>query len=235
MTVAATAMATASGAMLLSATASIAMISLTAIQTAILAGILAATVAALPLLTGILIFTVLDAVTPFANGGLVKGYADGGSIGSEGSGGGGLRAFQQAHNIPSSDTVPAMLTPGEFVLKPDAVKKYGIPFLNALNGSLVDPRALLGMPTTSGIMKSSGAGVLSFNTGGVVPGGASNAKASRLDTAASGETGGIQPLPVMVATNAEAEKLFTGGSTAFEDRMNKTTLTGDRNKSKEWK
>ena len=33
----------------------------------------------------------------------------------------------------NSDTVPAMLTPGEFVIRKSMVAKYGVGFLNALN------------------------------------------------------------------------------------------------------
>jgi hypothetical protein len=52
-------------------------------------------------------------------GGLFSFFSNGGSVGR------------------GTDTVPAMLTPGEFVVKKDAVDKYGTSFLSALNsGSL---------------------------------------------------------------------------------------------------
>ena len=62
---------------------------------------------------------LVTAVRPkqfFANGGMVmpKGYADGGGI------------F-------GTDTVPAMLTPGEFVVKKSAVDAIGIDKLNSIN------------------------------------------------------------------------------------------------------
>lgn len=47
-----------------------------------------------------------------------KGFADGGMVGGTGSG----------------DVIPAMLTPGEFVLKKSAVDNIGVPTLSALNG-----------------------------------------------------------------------------------------------------
>ncbi|RPI56440.1 MAG: phage tail tape measure protein [Deltaproteobacteria bacterium] len=37
----------------------------------------------------------------------------------------------------TGDTVPAMLTPGEFVVKKDSVSKFGVPFLSALNAGLL--------------------------------------------------------------------------------------------------
>lgn len=56
----------------------------------------------------------------FANGGPV-GFANGGSVGS-------------------TDTLPAMLTPGEFVMKKSAVDKYGSGFLSSLNESTMPMR-----------------------------------------------------------------------------------------------
>lgn len=37
-----------------------------------------------------------------------------------------------------TDTVPAMLTPGEFVMRKSAVDKYGVGFMSAINGGGVD-------------------------------------------------------------------------------------------------
>ena len=56
----------------------------------------------------------------FANGGPV-GFANGGSVGS-------------------TDTVPAMLTPGEFVMKKSAVEKYGSGFLSSINEGVMPMR-----------------------------------------------------------------------------------------------
>ena len=55
----------------------------------------------------------------FKNGGLVEGYANGGYI----SGAGG----------PTSDSIPARLSNGEFVMRAAAVKQYGVGFFNQLN------------------------------------------------------------------------------------------------------
>jgi len=51
----------------------------------------------------------------FAKGGIVKGFAGGGSAGY------------------GTDTVPAMLTPGEYVMKKSVVDKYGTGFFEKLN------------------------------------------------------------------------------------------------------
>ena len=42
-------------------------------------------------------------------------------------------AFALGGGVNGSDTVPAMLTPGEFVMSPEAVKKHGVGFMKNLN------------------------------------------------------------------------------------------------------
>jgi hypothetical protein len=58
-------------------------------------------------------------VRHFATGGAVRGFAPGGHVGGSGT----------------SDTVPAMLTPGEFVLRRAAVQALGVSNLNSINQS----------------------------------------------------------------------------------------------------
>ena len=85
-----------------------------------------------------------------------------------GFGGGGGGAWSRGGLIPQyralggtifamrpkgSDTVPAMLTPGEFVLRKKAVDHLGIPFLRALNGLNIPgaiDRLMMGIRTPSG-------------------------------------------------------------------------------------
>lgn len=66
------------------------------------------------------IFSTIFGALGFANGGPV-GFANGGSVGS-------------------TDTVPAMLTPGEFVMKKSAVEKYGSGFLSSINEGVMPMR-----------------------------------------------------------------------------------------------
>ena len=66
------------------------------------------------------LFTTVLGAFGFANGGPV-GFANGGSVGS-------------------TDTVPAMLTPGEFVMKKSAVEKYGSGFLSSINEGVMPMR-----------------------------------------------------------------------------------------------
>lgn len=61
-----------------------------------------------------------------------------------------------------TDTVPAMLTPGEWVVKKSAVARYGLGFLDALNNMRIPRAALAGIGAPP---------VARFATGGLVGGG----------------------------------------------------------------
>jgi len=90
-------------------------------------------------------------------------------FGSFGSGGGGiggffsglfngLKFFASGGPVPGAgtgDTVPAMLTPGEFVIRRDAVRRIGLDMLHAINGG--------------GWVPSVSMGRLAFASGGMVP------------------------------------------------------------------
>lgn len=104
----------------------------TAIQSALLLAIAGLLVTANGLLASIAIATWGDWATPFPfkKGGVVpKGYALGGEIGG----------FARPASIPASDTVPAWLTPGEYVLPVGIVDKLGVGFLDALRSGVVSP------------------------------------------------------------------------------------------------
>ena len=72
----------------------------------------------------------------YSGGGLVQGFSEGGVVENPGnsfrffgfSGGGRARSM-------GTDTVPAMLTPGEFVMSKGAVDRYGVGFMEGLNAS----------------------------------------------------------------------------------------------------
>jgi lambda family phage tail tape measure protein len=89
-----------------------------------------------------------------------------GFIGGGGSGSGGgigkffskILKFASGGSVPgsgTSDTVPAMLTPGEYVIRREAVRRFGIGLLDAINGLRLPP----------GIAR----GRLAFASGGLVP------------------------------------------------------------------
>ncbi len=67
--------------------------------------------------------------------------------------------FYRRGGMAKSDTVPAMLTPGEFVVNKDAVSRYGAGFFEAINNLSAPAQALAGRALT---------GVQGFATGGLV-------------------------------------------------------------------
>jgi phage-related minor tail protein len=67
--------------------------------------------------------------------------------------------FYRRGGMAKSDTVPAMLTPGEFVVTKDAVSRYGAGFFEAINNLSAPAQALAGRAL---------AGVQGFATGGLV-------------------------------------------------------------------
>ena len=100
-------------------------------------------------------------------------YNQVGSPGAASVGGGGGGAWATGGLIPQyrafggtifamrpkgSDTVPAMLTPGEFVLRKKAVDTLGVPFLRALNGLNI-PSAIDRL--TAGLRMPAGFGMVS--------------------------------------------------------------------------
>ncbi len=67
--------------------------------------------------------------------------------------------FYRLGGVAKSDTVPAMLTPGEFVVNKDAVSRFGAGFFEAINS--------LSLPSPQ-LMASMAAGVQGFASGGFV-------------------------------------------------------------------
>lgn len=63
-------------------------------------------------------------------GGGVGGFASGGFVSGPGTG--------------TSDSIPALLSNGEFVMNSSAVGKFGVPFFNAINTGQLTPEALAG-------------------------------------------------------------------------------------------
>lgn len=67
--------------------------------------------------------------------------------------------FYRRGGIAKSDTVPAMLTPGEFVVNKDAVSRYGAGFFESINNLSAPAQALAGRALI---------GIQGFATGGLV-------------------------------------------------------------------
>lgn len=130
----------------------------------------------------------------FHDGGLVRGYARGGSV----------SPFPRPAHIHPKDTVPAWLQPKEYVMPVSSVSKYGLSIFDALRRRLLDPKlvdALVGSSGSSRIVSSSSR-VLGFQSGGPVP--SISGSSSRSDQ---------RPLvvPAIPATEATLAALIEGG------------------------
>jgi hypothetical protein len=170
----------------------------------------ATTVAAIRLANATAIAAILAAVGGgFSTGGVVPpaGFAKGGEVPdhesrrAQGFRRGG-RPKRPAH-IAASDTVPAWLTPGEFVMSRPAVKSFGLPLLEAMNGGK--------MPVVGSTSAEAAGPSTGMQSGGLV--------SDRLANANAGAEGAAQDrivvVPAVVAGDREMDALSAGGRNAL--------------------
>lgn len=99
----------------------------------------------------------------FSTGGGVQSKATGGLIQSFASGG---DVLPRPSNIDPRDTVPAWLRPGEFVIRPEAVRTFGSGFFAMLNNGFKNPMKALGALSSGVNLRSSA--IRGFAEGGAV-------------------------------------------------------------------
>jgi len=129
------------------------------------------------------------------HGGVIPGFSNGGYLARFG---------------PDRDSIPAMLTPGEFVIRRSAVDHYGTELLSSIN-AMIAPKNLSGYANS--VSRNNG-GVQRLNTGGSVK--------DRQQAAAP------QPAYV-VASERSMQSLLTGGKNAMIEflRQNKESYGSD--------
>jgi hypothetical protein len=71
---------------------------------------------------------------------------------------GGVVGFANGGPVGSTDTVPAMLSPGEFVVRRSAVDKYGTDFLSSLNRGLLPMQGFQNGGSVSPVASETGTG-----------------------------------------------------------------------------
>jgi hypothetical protein len=71
---------------------------------------------------------------------------------------GGMVGFANGGPVGSTDTVPAMLSPGEFVVRRSAVDKYGTDFLSSLNRGLLPMQGFQNGGSVSPVASETGTG-----------------------------------------------------------------------------
>jgi multidrug efflux pump subunit AcrA (membrane-fusion protein) len=148
-------------------------------------------------------------------GGFVEGFAEGGPVGPKR----GPYVLPRPASVPASDTVPAWLTPGEFVHKAGTVAHYGADVLDAINEGMVDPmalRELAGLANRSRSFRRTQR--MAFADGGLVASGVAAQQAAAGVTA--GTTVGA-PMPAFIVGNDKAvDRFLKGGKAAFMDFIN---------------
>lgn len=145
------------------------------------------------------------------------------------AGGGGIRPPK---GVDRRDTVPIWAQPGEFVMKVDAVRRYGAAFMHALNQGALDPGSLRGMVTRK-VTGQRTRRVPGFAAGGLISDALSSAtqQATRetkraQQTTASPSGGDRTVAAVMVPNDETLDRMLQGGDLAMVRwmRENKSTI-----------
>ncbi len=120
--------------------------------------------------------------------------------------------------VPKSDTVPAWLTPGEFVQTVDAVRRYGSDVMEAIRAGAIDPlslRALAGLDGRRSVRRAvARSGAMAFAEGGLVP--TAGVQATR-DTLAAAEAETAPPIALVVGNEQSLDRLLAGGRRSMLD------------------
>jgi len=116
--------------------------------------------------------------------------------------------------IHPSDTIPIWVAPGEYIVRREAVRQYGVQALEAINRGLLNPVALRSMlGNTSRILRTpQGPG---YAEGGVVATVADSKEPAKTEKEAT-----ITPA-IIVANDEALDRLLTGGKGAFLRFLNK--------------
>ena len=186
--------------------------------------------------------TWANAISPFNKGGLVRGFNSGGSVLKNNpylfgnvpgystvvgyASGGNISAHPRPRNIPAQDTVPAWLTPGEYVIQKPAVQFFGLDFLNNINRMMVSPQAAYDYLATK---VKSYRGVYGFAGGGSVP------PSSNSRVVGQQRETGVQILPVIVSDENNVDQMLSGGRKTFNKQSREAVGKGNRNASGTWR
>lgn len=118
----------------------------------------------------------------------------------------GLAGGGRPSGLPPTDTVPIWASPGEFMMRVDAVRRYGADVMAKINAGLVDPiglRSLAG-PLSAIKRRQRGPG---FAAGGEVP------VSKQVPTQTVQGSGGVSKA-ILVANDEAADMLLNGGRAA---------------------
>lgn len=143
-------------------------------------------------------------------------FAEGGPVSGENA-----VSLPRPSYVPKSDTVPAWLTPGEFVQTVDAVRRYGTDVMEAIRTGAIDPlslRALAGLEGRKNVRRTmSRSGALAFADGGLVP--AAGVQQTRQEVAQAGDAQAQPPIALVVGNEQSLDRLLAGGKRSMLDFM----------------
>jgi len=142
-----------------------------------------------------------------AQGGLVpRGFAKGGMIehATKAAQPFARGGFSKPSHIPASDTIPAWLTPGEFVMRKSVVENLGLPLLEAMNGG--------NMPVVGSYSAEAAGPSTGMQSGGLV---ADQIASAAIERGSGEEASSTVVVPAIVARDGEMDKLTAGGRNAM--------------------
>lgn len=139
-----------------------------------------------------------------ATGGLA---AEGGFVQSFARGGRARHPFPRPKGIDHRDRVPVWTRPGEWIIRPEAVQKYGSNLFAALNSRRLNPDAVRGIAATTSPIKTAVVDKPGFATGGMVRTGATGAM--------SGSTSMTLVQPIMLNDEQTMDQALAAGPKAL--------------------
>lgn len=147
---------------------------------------------------------------------LPQTFAEGGSVDGKNA-----VSIPRPSYVPASDTVPAWLTPGEFVQTVDAVRRYGTDVMEAIRTGAIDPlslRSLAGLEGRRSVKRAiARGGAMAFADGGLVPNAAVQGTQQQL---AQTSDQNAQPTIALVVGNEQSlDRMLAGGKNAMLEFM----------------
>jgi hypothetical protein len=128
----------------------------------------------------------------------------------------GVRGFASGGRpswVPLSDTIPAWLTPGEWVMRLGAVRSYGENVMDAINSGMIDPNALRALAASARGRRVRKPSYPAFAEGGLAT--SEQYQRSQVATDAAGPTARASTPPVLAMDNRLMDQFLASGSSGM--------------------
>lgn len=149
----------------------------------------------------------LKGANVMSGGIVVPAAAQGGFVQSFARGGRARHPFSRPDGLDHRDRVPVWTRPGEWIIRPEAVQKYGSSLFAALNSRRLNPDAVRGIAATTSPVKTAVVDKPGFATGGMVRTGATGAM--------SGSTSMTLVQPIMLNDEQTMDQALAAGPKAL--------------------